>query len=225
MAEERNLSMASAVRAWVAAHRDDSAALLLPTTAWSLQVAAEACSEPGVLAVGDPRALNDRAGALALLPPAAALREAQQGNRRLLVFSDQFVDEVFAPQAVVIGARETFLSTVEIVLHGRYHMAIWSWSASGLRPVPPGAVPILRGLSRLLHDAASLGSDWLAAGLQWRRDPGARLRHARQRARAHQSALLLAASRSPATVQHLEVAEALEAVRARLGRAVEPAHG
>src|SRR3546814_15606821 len=95
MAEERNLSMASAVRAWVASHRDDSEALLLPTTAWSLQVAAEACSEPGVLAVGDPRALNDRAGALALMPPAAALREAQQGNRRLLVFSDQFVDEVF----------------------------------------------------------------------------------------------------------------------------------
>src|SRR3546814_16413450 len=97
------------------------------------------------------------------MPPAAALREAQQGNRRLLVFSDQFVDEVFAPQAVVIGARETFLSPVEIVLHGRYHMAIWSWSASGLRPVPPGAVHILRGLSRLLHDARSPARAWPAA--------------------------------------------------------------
>ena len=48
---------------------------------------------------------------------------------------------------------------------------------------------------------------------------------AETRARAHQSALLLAASRSEATLQHLEVAEALEAVRARLGRAAETAHG
>lgn len=171
-------------------------AVVLPTTAQTIQLARRLQARHGYLVVG---------GRLPgpSLSPAQLLQEVRQGQDRrppVLVFTDQIVGAADASILVRSVSGDRYFSPLEFILGAKYGYTLIVWTRTQDRLVPPGHEDIAAVMSALachLDSAAALDELWLAESVQELRTPLGRRILAQRKLRFFKAAVINAYRDAP----------------------------
>lgn len=190
---------AIAVVSAAVAHRESSAdphvsptcgLFVVPTTADTLAHAKLWGSSPRVAVVGAAAdGMHSPAGLLAVLNSSSAQRP-----HTIIVFTDQLVDVVNAPVAVMHQGQVVYASALEAVLHIAHGFRAQVWTGAGFEAIEAARdiADVMGLLMRYYAACDRLGAAWAARHLQPQRLPAQRAQQARRQLRTCLSALMYA---------------------------------
>jgi len=190
---------AIAVVSAAVAHRESSAnpdasptrrLFVIPSTADTLAHAMLWGSSPRVAVVGAVAAgAHSPASLLAMLNSGSAQRP-----HTIIVFTDQLVDVVNAPVAVMHQGQVVYASALEAVLHIAHGYRAQVWTGAGFEAFGEARemADVMGLLMRYYAACDGLGVSWAARHLQPQRLPAQRAQQARRQLRTCLSALMYA---------------------------------
>lgn len=174
--------------------------MVVPTTHAVLNIV-QGRKKRGRLIVADPAVV---AGSIDPAAYFGMCRESRAEGRlppSAYVFTDQFVDEPFAPLLVREAGVLEFVSATEVVARVVHDVDVVIWTAVGYRRVPScdarDPANILRALRRYYDGCERLADAWLMRSRQPARRPCTRVSAAMRRARVYESAVLRAFADHP----------------------------
>lgn len=181
------------------AHREASAnpdagptrrLFVIPSTTDTLAHARLWGSSPRVAVVGSAAAGNHSpASLLAMLSSGSAPRP-----HTIILFTDQLVDVVNAPVAVMHQGQVVYASALEAVLHIAHGYRAQVWTGAGFEALGDAQelADVMALLMRYYAACDQLGTAWVARHLQPQRLPAQRAQQARRQLRTCLSALMYA---------------------------------
>ena len=188
-------------------------AVVLPTTAQTIQLAGRLQARHGFLVVGGRLPGHS-------LSPVQLLQEVRQGQDRrppVLVFTDQIVGAADASILVRSVSGDRYFSPLEFILCAEYGYTLIVWTRTQDRLLPPGQGDVAAVMSALachLDSAAVLDEPWLAESMQELRTPLGRRILAQRKLRFFKAAVFNAyrdAPEDPGAERMMRKVEALEA--------------
>jgi hypothetical protein len=163
---------------------------VVPTTADTLAHARLWSSSPRVAIVGT--AVDDAHSPASLL--AVLNSDAAQRPHTIILFTDQLVDVVNAPVAVMHQGQVVYASALEAVLHIAHGYRAQVWTGAGFEALGEARemADVMGLLMRYYAACDRLGAAWAARHLQAQRLPAQRAQQARRQLRMGLSALMYA---------------------------------